>query len=175
MEWLNENQGAIVGIGTLALVIVTAVYVFVTHRLLQETRTSVLGAHLQVYRPSLSLDAPEPYLHVFGHNIGNASALDLAWNAKIEGRDLTLLSGDQTAAGLARMQASPPQPQGIRASLMDFGPRATFGANFRLPDDWRSLPRECEVRVVCRWTDATGRREASRSDRLSFSVPEDDK
>ena len=44
IDWLNTNEGAVVGLATVALVVVTVVYVVFTYRIVQLTRAASTGA-----------------------------------------------------------------------------------------------------------------------------------
>ena len=71
IEFLNENQGAIITIATVVLVIITAIYAVLTGLLVRATNTPEIAIYLKV-------DSGDYYLCV--ENVGTGGARDLEFS-----------------------------------------------------------------------------------------------
>ena len=87
IKWMNSNSGAVIGISTVVLVIVTGYYVYLTRRILEENRMMRLETH----KPEIvvSLRPHEAHVHcaiLCVENVGTGVAREVRFTGNLSAR-----------------------------------------------------------------------------------------
>ena len=80
IDWLNTNDGAVIGIATVALVLVTAAYVVLTYLLVREQGRQRVVASV----PSISYEVNDD-AELIVRNIGFGPAIQVSIDLRLEG------------------------------------------------------------------------------------------
>ena len=87
MEWLDAHSGAVAGLSSLLLTIITASYVYLTWKLLRETQ----AARAEAKRPELAVylrpsDVGMSFLVLCIENVGSGAAYDVRFTTNVDFR-----------------------------------------------------------------------------------------
>ena len=166
LDWLNENQGAVIALANVALVVMTGVYVWLTLLVVRQTRSALAGALLTVlevtYDGTVYVGNDERHeFNVHVVNVGNGPAIDLRAELTLGGIRMEGHGerwGPTDLAGVAQAHeprpAPPPDPPGmttIRGSALE------DAFTFFAPDGW--IPPASgflDARARVTWRDSLG-------------------
>jgi hypothetical protein len=178
--WLNENEGAIVGLGTVCLVLVTAVYVWLTARILNVTRASLVGAQLTIIGISDQGvvgygDRGEVHtVHLLVANSGAGPAFGFKPRLRLgprwprKGLELEHDEGyaPDVISGTAQAMEPTAEPVGAQQTssggIVIRGSRLEDAFCFMGSAGWEPSPDPVRIEACVRWTDGVGRHKTTR-------------
>lgn len=170
LGWLNDNQGAVVAVANVLLVIFTAVSVGLTRRAIRQTRSALVGASIVplevTYNGVSQVGGRELHdfeVHVV--NVGNGPAVRLSATLAIAGVAMEPQDarfGPSDIPGVAQAHEPKPETQvvPVRGFVVSQGSALEDRFVFFAPGAWQPPERgrlACTVQVS--WYDTLGRHE----------------
>lgn len=169
-EWLNANQGAIIGLANVALVLVTIAYAWLTWRAISSSRAAAVGALLVVgglddggWHES-EKGAPGRILNLRVVNVGNGPAAGIqAGVSVLKGPPLDLMAATASRVSGAVQAHEPPRETGgvqlpVRSRLFQAPSALEADFSYVGPPGWAgpSFEGTVECTVQVTWVDALG-------------------
>lgn len=157
IDTLNHNEGAVVGLATVALVLVTAVYVWLTHRVLRETQRATLGAEIVLRELNAYKYEPEGgFIRVPLVSVGHAPPTDVEVTLTLAGQRLERQGNTSVHLPGAVQVRSQVESAGPRRTLYDKPPGLETVVAFVVPPDLAQPGDWGEAIARCTWSDRMG-------------------